>query len=221
MDPTSPQVQTAQAFAAPYGTEALAFGRFRLHPAERLLLRDGAPVTLGGRAFDILAMLVQRAGQVVRHSDLIAHVWSDVTVSPGALRVHLTTLRRALGDRQGGARYIANVAGRGYCFVTPVQPVGTPDRPPEPGRVARERPDRAATTTRLAEVANGAAGSAARTGHSPPARRGGAGSGSVPEHVLVVAVGNRVTPVPPHRSRRAAFPHRALAAGQTRSKVGA
>jgi hypothetical protein len=38
---------------------------------------------------------------------------------------------------------------------------------------------------------------------------------------IIVAVGNRVTPVPPHRSRRAAFPHRALAAGQTRSKVGA
>jgi hypothetical protein len=61
----------------------------------------------------------------------------------------------------------------------------------------------------------------------PPAWKPPPGNGAwgrlraTARHCLFVAVGNRVTPVPPHRSRRATFPHRALAEGQTRSKVGA
>ena len=96
---------------------AFAFGPFRLHLSERSLQRHGVPVPLGGRAFDILALLVQRAGQVVRHDELIAHVWADVSVSPGTPRVHLTALRKVLGCRPDRTRYIANIPGRGYCFV--------------------------------------------------------------------------------------------------------
>jgi len=52
-----------------------SFGPFRLLAAERLLLEGDAPVRLGGRAFDILAALVERAGEVVGKEELIARVW--------------------------------------------------------------------------------------------------------------------------------------------------
>ncbi len=106
------------------GVLAFAFGPFQLHLTERLLQRDGRPVPLGGRAFDILALLVQRAGQVVRHDELIDNVWAGVRVSPGTPRVHLTALRKVLGCRPDGIRYVANVPGRGYCFVAPVAAAG-------------------------------------------------------------------------------------------------
>lgn len=89
--------------------------------AERLLLNGDEPVLLGGRALDILIALVERAGQVVTRRELLDRVWPNLVVEEANLRVHVAGLRRALGDGQGKSRYIANVPGRGYCFVAPVQ----------------------------------------------------------------------------------------------------
>jgi predicted ATPase/DNA-binding winged helix-turn-helix (wHTH) protein len=96
------------------------FGPFRLFAAERLLEKAGEPLQLGGRALDILITLVERAGQVVTRKELISRVWPDVIVEEANLRVHVAGLRKALGDGRDGARYIANIPGRGYCFVAPV-----------------------------------------------------------------------------------------------------
>jgi predicted ATPase/DNA-binding winged helix-turn-helix (wHTH) protein len=97
-----------------------SFGPFRLNVAERLLEQDGAPVTLGARALDILAILTQRQGQVVEKKELMDLVWPGVNVDEGSLRFHMNGLRRALGDGREGARYIATIPGRGYCFVAPI-----------------------------------------------------------------------------------------------------
>jgi predicted ATPase/DNA-binding winged helix-turn-helix (wHTH) protein len=96
------------------------FGPFRLFAAERLLEKAGEPLQLGGRALDILITLVERAGQVVTRKELISRVWPDVIVEDANLRVHVAGLRKALGDGRDGARYVANIPGRGYCFVAPV-----------------------------------------------------------------------------------------------------
>lgn len=100
--------------------EFVAFGSFRLFPAERLLEKGGAPVALSSRPLHILLVLVEHAGEVVSNSDLLARVWPDVVVEPGSLRVHMSALRKALGDGEGGGRTIVNIPGRGYCFVAPV-----------------------------------------------------------------------------------------------------
>ena len=76
---------------------------------------------MGHRALDILTVLVEHAGELVSHRDLIARVWRGLVVDPSNLRVHMTGLRKALGDRDGTERYIANVTGQGYCFVAPVR----------------------------------------------------------------------------------------------------
>ena len=95
----------------------LSFGPFHLIVRERLLTKEGAPVELGARALDILIVLISTPNEVVSKKDLMARVWPDVTVDEGSLRVHMASLRRALGDGKDGARYITTIAGRGYCFV--------------------------------------------------------------------------------------------------------
>lgn len=100
--------------------DVLLFGPFRLFVAERLLKKGDETIAIGGRAFDLLTALLERAGEVVTHRELIARIWPNVTVEEANLRVHVATLRRVLGDGLGGVRYVSNVAGRGYCFVAAV-----------------------------------------------------------------------------------------------------
>src|ERR1700761_2272828 len=95
----------------------LQFGPFEISRDRRELRRNGLTLPLGGRALDILIYLVERPGEVVTKNELIDHVWSDVTVAEGSLRVHVAAIRKALGDGQFGNRYIANIKGRGYSFV--------------------------------------------------------------------------------------------------------
>src|ERR1700710_2318599 len=95
----------------------LRFGPFELSIGERLLRRDGRVLPLGDRALDILSYLADRSGEVIAKQELIDHVWSDVIVEEGSLRVHVAAIRKALGDGQFGNRYIANIKGRGYSFV--------------------------------------------------------------------------------------------------------
>jgi DNA-binding winged helix-turn-helix (wHTH) protein len=101
----------------------LRFGPFELSISERVLRRDGRKLPLGDRALDILTYLANRPGEVIAKQELMDHVWSDVTVEEGSLRVHVAAIRKALGDGQFGNRYIANIKGRGYSFVDTVVPL--------------------------------------------------------------------------------------------------
>jgi len=105
--------------AAPSRT-VISFGPFSLVPEERFLSRDGLAVPLGARTLDTLIALVSVPNEVVSKRDLMARVWPDIIVEEGSLRFHIAELRKALGDGKGGARYIATLAGRGYCFVAPI-----------------------------------------------------------------------------------------------------
>jgi DNA-binding winged helix-turn-helix (wHTH) protein len=80
-----------------------AFGPFRLFAAERRLEKDGKPVRLGGRALDLLIVLVERAGEVVSNRDILESVWRGLTVDESSLRFHVKNLRRALADKQQDA----------------------------------------------------------------------------------------------------------------------
>src|SRR5882672_9121934 len=99
----------------------VSFGPFQLLPAQHLLLEGEAPVRLGSRALAILTALAERPGELVTKGELMGRVWPDTFVDDAALRVHVSALRRALGDGQAGRRFVANVPGRGYQFVAPVE----------------------------------------------------------------------------------------------------
>ncbi|QWW72580.1 winged helix-turn-helix domain-containing protein [Rhizobium sp. WYJ-E13] len=103
----------------------VAFGPFEFYPLQRSLLRDGQPVGLGSRALAILAVLLERPGALISKDELIGRVWPDTHVEEVALRVHLTALRKILGDGRPEARDFINVPGRGYQFTTPVVPTSS------------------------------------------------------------------------------------------------
>lgn len=129
--------------------DVISFGPYRLIPAQRLLLRGEEAVDVGSRALDILIALTEAAGEVIGQRQLMARAWPNVVVGEGSLRVTIAELRKVLGDGQNGGRYIANVTGRGYCFVAPVDraaaqpPMSFPSEPPLvpqhklPARLAR------------------------------------------------------------------------------------
>ena len=105
------------------GSHSFAFGPFVLIPARQRLLHNETAVRIGGRALDILTVLVEHAGELVSKRDLMARVWPNTIVDESNLKVNIAALRRVLGD--GGpddARYIATVTGRGYKLIAPVRP---------------------------------------------------------------------------------------------------
>jgi len=104
------------------------FGRFAILTAERRLLVDGEPVTLGSRAFDLLTALVARRDRVVPKEELIEVVWPGLVVEDNNLQVQISALRKVLG-----AQAIATVPGRGYQFT-----VAAAAAPSTSGAVAAE-----------------------------------------------------------------------------------
>jgi len=96
------------------------FGPFVADMRKRLLWCDGALVGLTPKAFEILAVLLEHAGEVVEKEDLLGRVWGDTAVEDATLARHISTLRRALQERPTEHRYIVTVPGHGYEFVAEV-----------------------------------------------------------------------------------------------------
>lgn len=97
------------------------FKTFRLDVEDRLLLNDGSEVPLTPKVFDVLVMLVKRAGHLVEKEELMKTVWADSFVEDANLSRAVHTLRRALGENQkDGDKFIATVAKKGYRFVADV-----------------------------------------------------------------------------------------------------
>ncbi|MHA6194413.1 ATP-binding protein [Pseudomonas wadenswilerensis] len=97
----------------------LHFGRYALHAQQRQLLAGDEPLRIGGRALDILQVLLEHPGSVVDKQTLIARTWPDSVVEEINLRVHIAALRRTLGDG-----FIDHVPGQGYRFAAPVRREG-------------------------------------------------------------------------------------------------
>lgn len=99
---------------------SLSFGPFIMEFPHRVLLRQGVPVRLGSRALDVLVVLLDSAGELVSRDFLLSKVWPVTVVDEGALRVHLSAVRKALGEGLEPVQYISNEPGRGYRFIVPV-----------------------------------------------------------------------------------------------------
>lgn len=96
------------------------FGPFRLDLSEHVLLRDGHPLPLTPKIFDVLRVLVQHGGHLVEKERLLMEVWPDSFVEEGALSRSVSVLRKSLGESPSGQKYIETVPTRGYRFVAPV-----------------------------------------------------------------------------------------------------
>ncbi|HVJ54569.1 MAG TPA: winged helix-turn-helix domain-containing protein [Aliidongia sp.] len=91
-------------------------GRYRLQPS-RGLYAGGVPVVLGAKALDILTALVEAGGSLVTKDELLTQVWPGLVVEEHNIQVHISALRKALGDEAG---WIVTVPRLGYRFVGPL-----------------------------------------------------------------------------------------------------
>jgi DNA-binding winged helix-turn-helix (wHTH) protein/Tol biopolymer transport system component len=137
---------------SPQVNHLLEFGPFRIDSQQRLLLREGEPVPLSPKAFELLLVLVQRSGQVVLKEELMNLLWPDTFVEESNLGQHVFQLRKALGETAQDPSYILTVPGRGYRFAPQVRTIQASgsgeiaqDIPSSsPAAIAEERPTRPA-----------------------------------------------------------------------------
>src|SRR5215831_12335703 len=101
------------------GSHVFEFGPFVLDPSRRVLLRDGAPMPLQPKAFDMLLRLVERRDAVLTKEELLSELWPDTFVDEANLSQNIYVLRKALGQ-DGGEAYIQTVPKRGYRFIADV-----------------------------------------------------------------------------------------------------
>ncbi len=120
----------------PSRSSSYRFGTFELQPGERRLLAHGESVTLGPRAFDLLVVLVERAGHLVTKETLLERVWPKLIVEENNLQVQISALRKILGQEA-----ITTIPGRGYQFnvalaggsaARSVSQTSPRDNPPQP-----------------------------------------------------------------------------------------
>lgn len=99
------------------------FGEFRMDAHRRILQKNGATVHLTPRSFDLLYVMVENAGRVLTHDELLDKVWEDTFVEQGNLKKTISTLRQALGESPDESEIITTVPRRGYRFSAPVRPL--------------------------------------------------------------------------------------------------
>ena len=112
--------------------ELYEFGPFRLNPGERLLLRQGRPVPLAPKAFDLLVLLTQSPGRLLEKQVIMEALWPDTFVEEANLAYNVSTLRKALEDDRSGPQFIETVPTRGYRFIAPVTCVQARSAAPAP-----------------------------------------------------------------------------------------
>jgi predicted ATPase/DNA-binding winged helix-turn-helix (wHTH) protein len=102
-----------------------ACDQWEIDLGRRELRSRGIPVPLGGRAFEIVTILVQSPNGFVSKDDLMERVWPGATVGEGTIHVHISAVRKALGPDRG---LLKTASGRGYRLLgswTPQQREGT------------------------------------------------------------------------------------------------
>ena len=122
----------------PAERRTVRFGAFSFDRGSRLLSRDGIEVPLPPRVLGVLALLVERPGQLVTKQDLMTAVWRDAFVTETSLAEAISVLRQTLGDDPQKPTYIQTLHRRGYRFIAELnEPVRAPEVQP------REQVDRA------------------------------------------------------------------------------
>jgi DNA-binding winged helix-turn-helix (wHTH) protein/TolB-like protein/Tfp pilus assembly protein PilF len=115
------------------------FGPFRVDASERLLLRNGAPIPLTPKVFDLLLLLMRNLGNVLSKDEIMSKLWPDTIVEENNLTVNMSALRKALNDDSSQPQYIETIPRRGYRFMAEVREVNAGAAPSarttEPGSI--------------------------------------------------------------------------------------
>ncbi len=97
--------------------QRISFNEFELDIAHRRLLREGEPVTIYAKTFDLLEFLVENSGRILTKDEILDKVWKGQFVEEANLSVQISALRKALGETAGSPRFLITIPGKGYKFV--------------------------------------------------------------------------------------------------------
>src|SRR5436309_15951779 len=95
----------------------IKFGPFSLCLQDRTLWRAGQRIPLRTKCMDILCALIAAQGRVVVKDELMAAVWGGLIVEDNTIQVHVSMLRKALGEDTGSQRHVITIPGKGYRFI--------------------------------------------------------------------------------------------------------
>jgi Tol biopolymer transport system component/DNA-binding winged helix-turn-helix (wHTH) protein len=140
------------------------FDDFLLDAEEGVLYREGAPVQLTRKVFDLLLLLVRSGGRVLNHDEIINTLWADTSVEQANLKQSIYVLRRALGELPEENRFIKTLPKRGYRFLCEVRAL-----PDERRALFAER---TVTDVFIEEIVEDDTDERPRRELLPPARRG-------------------------------------------------
>lgn len=154
---------------ATYSSGRLRFGVFEADLRTGELTKHGKRVRLQEQPFQLLAILLEKPGELVTREELRSRLWPQITVDfDHGVNKAIGKVRDALGDSAGNPRFIETVARRGYRFLADVAVVRDGQASPVPDEVVSEGPARAAAPGPVADrPAEAVAGD--------PAARGDAG----------------------------------------------
>ena len=97
--------------------EIFEFGPFRVDTLRRSFEREGQPIAISGKAFEILVVLLRQRGEVVDKDALMRQVWPDTVVEENNITVAISALRKGLAETPSSPKWIVTIPGRGYNFV--------------------------------------------------------------------------------------------------------
>ena len=116
----------------PTRARGYAFGPFVVDRVKRVLRRDGQPVALTSKAFDVLVYLVEQRDRTVPKDEILEKVWGARIVEENNLFRQISRIRKALDERPDEHRYLVTIPNEGYGFVGQVTALDSlPDEPPE------------------------------------------------------------------------------------------
>jgi cholera toxin transcriptional activator len=125
---------------SPQPTRRYRFGVFEADATLSELRRQGVRIKLNAQPFQVLAMLLERPGELVTREEISRQLWPDGTFVDydHGMNSAINRIREALGDTAGNPRFIETLARKGYRFVAPVEQIvlnenpSTPESRPEP-----------------------------------------------------------------------------------------
>ena len=125
--------------ANPQDRRLVRFGVFEADPRSGELSKSGVKIRLRDQAFQVLAELLERAGEVVTREELRHRLWPDGTFVDfdHSLNAAVNSIREVLGDSAASPRFVETVPRRGYRFIAPVDKPET--EPPTPPRFITAR----------------------------------------------------------------------------------
>jgi eukaryotic-like serine/threonine-protein kinase len=108
---------------SPFNRDNLSyeFDGFRVDLKNRALLREGESVSVSAKAFEMLLVLVENNGRVLEKNELMNQLWPETFVEEINLNVHISALRKALGESAANHQYIETIPKRGYRFTANIK----------------------------------------------------------------------------------------------------